>query len=39
MENEKLKGADLVLSTQATQELIPELTARLVEKPLEKDTP
>ena len=39
MENKRLKGAGLVPSTQATQELIPESTVRLVEKSLEKDTP
>ena len=38
MENERLKGADLVPSTQTRRELIPHPTARLVENSLEKDT-
>ena len=39
MENEKLKGADLVPTTETTAELIPDLTAKLVEKSLVRNTP
>ena len=38
MENERLKGTDLVPTTETAAELIPEPTARLVEKSLVRDT-
>ena len=38
MENNRLKGADLVPTTETTAELIPEPTAKLVEKSLVRDT-